>query len=110
MKRIKINEVLEIQNGKMVVSVTQLEDEPFDPNDLEIRAYKEEIKNLIRNLLNYSPTYRPIRDQLETIAEHLDLEDPSNVSDATILFTNSQPQMLQVIRLFVLLSSHILFF
>lgn len=98
--KIKITEVIESKDRKLVVKVKKLEDEPYDPTDLQIRAYQQEIIQVVRDISSVSQANSWISEQIRFYSSFVDVTNPSILANMTAFILSTQPSLLQVKEIF----------
>jgi ATP-dependent Lon protease len=89
-RRIKILET--VQSDRLALKIEEIKDTPFDKNDHILKAQNMEIMSMVRELSSISPMHR---DQLLSFIDFIDLTNPNDVANVSVMLTAIDVNVLQ---------------
>eukprot|EP01080_Neovahlkampfia_damariscottae_P005448 gene5448-9261_t len=89
-RRIRILE--QVESDRIALKIEEIKDSPFDKNDHILKAQNMEIMSMIRELASISPMHR---DQLLSFIDFIDLTNPNDVANVSVMLTANDINILQ---------------
>merc|ERR1719158_643248 len=90
-RRVQLQNMLEL-GPPLRVQATHLHEKTFDANDDNIKAYCNEIINVLRDVVKLNPLFK---EHMQYFAQRIDVNDPHKLADFAASVTTADQEALQ---------------
>lgn len=87
----------DLKKGKVIANIKKMEDEPWDRNDREIKAYYAELLLAVKEIVQSDSGGFQRAKQWQLTNNHIDPTEPDQLPDLAAFISNDDPQKLQTL-------------